>query len=159
MDIDLDRITERIKQNNFINDFMEELNKALEKFSPKNEFRGDKMDEVKLTQQEELEFDKRRGDFLENFFKEELSDLSKGEIYIVTDKYEEDYEYHRYKVTQYINNIERKRIALEKDLPENVQIGDIVRKIDGKYIYDEEATQYIKENIDRIKQEVLEARN
>ena len=40
--------------------------------------------------------------------------------------------------------IEDAIIAFEKDLPENVQLGDVVRKIDGKYIYDRRATQYVK---------------
>ena len=76
-------------------------------------------------------------------FQQELSDTSSGEIYIVTDKYEND-EYHRYKVTQYKNNLECKYIAFAKDLPENVQLRDVVRKVDDKYIYDQEATQYVK---------------
>ena len=76
------------------------------------------MDDIKLTPEEEFEFYTKRQEFLENYFKTELSDLSKGETFIITDKYENDYEYHRYKVTQYKANIEHKCIAFEEDLPE-----------------------------------------
>ena len=81
---------------------------------------------------------------MQEYFKTKLSDLSNGEIYIVTNKYENDDENQRYKVTQYKNNMECKYIAFEKDLPENVQLQDVVRKVNGKYIYDDEATRVYK---------------
>lgn len=86
-------------------------------------------------------------------------DYSKGEIFLVTNKYENDYEYHRYKVAQYIEGHERKYIAFEKNLPENVKLGDIVRKIDGKYIYDKQATQYIKNSLNEMKQDIIDKRD
>ena len=103
-----------------------------------------------LTPEEEKVFYRERWDFLEKYFNKELSDLSKGEAFIVTDKFENDDEYHRYKVTQYKNSIEHKKIAFEKDLPNNVQIGDIVRKVDDQYILDEQATDYVRKSMDNI---------
>ena len=102
---------------------------------------------------------RKKWDLLENYFEKELSDLSKGEIFLVTNKYENDYEYHRYKVAQYVEGHERKYIAFKKDLPENVQLGDVVRKIDGKYIFDRQATQYVKNSLNEIKQDIINNRD
>lgn len=141
MNLDLNRITEKIEQNDFIKNFIKELSEALENFSNQKELKGEKMDDIELTQEEDLEFYRKKSNFLQEYFENELTDLSKGEIFLVTNKYENDYEYHRYKVAQYRDNKECKYIAFEKDLPENVQLGDVVRKINGKYIYDEQATR------------------
>ena len=120
MNLGLDTIIEKLEQNDFIKNFMNELSEALEKFNNENELKGEKMENTKLTQEEDMEFYRKKWDFLENYFNKELSDLSKGEIFIVTNKYENDYEYHRYKVTQYKDHKECKYIAFEKDLPENL---------------------------------------
>ena len=159
MELDLNRITEKIQQNDFIKNFIKELSEALENFSHQNKVKGEKMEEVKLTPEEDLIFYRKKWDLLENYFEKELSDLSKGEIFLVTNKYENDYEYHRYKVTQYVEGHERKYIAFEKDLPENVQLGDVVRKIDGKYIYDKQATQYVKNSLNKIRQDIISKRD
>lgn len=159
MNLNLNRITEKLQQNDFIKNFIEELSGALENFSNQNQVKGEKMEDVELTPEEDLEFYRKESNFLQNYFKDELSDLNKGEIYLVTNKYENDYEYHRYKVAQYIEGHERKYIAFEKDLPENVQLGDVVRKINGKYIYDKKATQYIKSFLNEIKQDIINRRN
>ena len=113
---------------------------------------------MELTQEEHLKFYRKKSDFLQEYFKEELSDLSKGEIFLVTNKYENDYEYHRYKVAQYKDNKECKYIAFEEDLPENVEVGDVVRKVDGKYIYDEQATKYVNDSINGFKQDIIISR-
>lgn len=159
MDLDLNRITEKIEHNDFIKNFMKELSKALENFSHQKELKGEKMDDIKLTGEEDLKLYRKQSNFLQEYFKDELTDLSKGEIFLVTNKYENDYEYHRYKVAQYIDNHERKYIAFEKDLPENVKLGDVVRKIDGKYIYDEKATQYVNDTINGFKRDIINSRN
>lgn len=156
MELDLNKITEKLPKNNFIKSFLKELSETLENFNEKNEIKTEKIEEIKLTQEEDLEFYRKESEFLQNYFKKELSDLSNGEIYLVTNKYENDNEYHRYKVAQYINKHERKYIAFEKDLPENVKIGDVVRKVNGKYIYDKKATQYVKNSINKIKEAVLQ---
>ena len=158
MDLNLNRITEKMENNSFIRNFIKEMSEYLEKVNNKKEIKIEKMDQIKLTDEEDLEFYRKKWDFLEKYFEKELLDLSKGEIFIVTNKYENDEEYHRYKVTQYKNNIEHKCIAFEKDLPENVQLGDVVRKVDGKYIYDKQATQYVSESINKIKQEIINNR-
>lgn len=159
MELDLNRITEKLQENDFIKNFIKELSEALENFSHQNKIKGEKMEEVKLTPEEDLKFYRMKWDFLENYFEKELSNLSKGEIFLVTNKYENDYEYHRYKVAQYVEGHERKYIAFEKDLPENVQLGDVVRKIDGKYIYDKQATQYVKNSLNEIKQDIIDTRD
>lgn len=134
MELNLNKIIENIKQNDFIENFIKELGDAL--FHPNNNANN-----IELTAEEELEFDRREFDFLQNYFREELSNLSNGEIYMVTNRYENDEEYHRYKVAQYKDNREYKYITLEQDLPENIQLRDIVRKINGRYIYDGQATR------------------
>lgn len=160
MNLDLNRITENLQQSDFVKKFIGELSETIENFNNKNEIKGEKMDGVKLTQEEEIEFEEERWNFLENYFKKELEDTSKGEIFIVTNKYENDDEYHRYKVTQYKNNIEHKCVIFEKDLPENVQLGDVVRKVeDGKYILDEKETEYVKTRLDKIKEDIVKKRN
>lgn len=159
MNLDLNRMTEKMENNSFIKNFIKELREYLEDVKYKNEKNGGKMDDIKLTSEEEFEFYEKRWDFLKNYFDKELSDLSNGEVFIVTNKYENDIEYHRYKVTQYRNNIEHKCVAFEKDLPENVKLGDVVRKIDGKYIYDKQATKYVNDSLKKIKQEIVNNRN
>ena len=161
MRLDLNRMAEKIEQNEFVKNFIKELSNALENLNNKNSvgLKCEKMDNIKLTEEEELEFDRREFRFLQDYFEKELLNSSKGEIYIVTNKYENDNEYHRYKVAQYKNNLECKYLAFEKDLPENVQLGDVVRKIDAKYIYDRRATQYVKSYINKIKRDIINNRD
>ena len=159
MKLDLDRMTKRTGKIKFLRNFIEELNKTLEKMKNKNDLKGEKNDEIKLNSKEELEFDRKEFKFLQEYFKKELSNLSKGEIFIVTNKYENDNELHRYKVTQYKNNLEYKYIAFEKDLPKNVKLGDVVRRINEIYIYDEQATKYINNSINKINKDIINNRN
>ncbi len=160
MELDLSRMIEKLEQNEFVRNFIKELGEALENFNNKNnKLKGEEMNNAQLTAEEELEFDRKEFSFLQDYFSKESLNPSKGEIYIVTNKYENDNEYHRYKVAQYKDNLECKYIAFEKDLPENVQFGDIVRKIDGKYIYDKQATQYVSDSINKIKQDIINNRD
>ena len=133
MNLSLNRITEKIGQNSFIKNFIKELGEALERMN-NNEVKGEKMENLKLTREEDFDFYKKESIFLHEYFKKELSNSSKGEVFIVTDKYENDNEFHRYKIAQYKNNLEYKYVTFEKDLPRNVQIGDVIRKVNGKYI-------------------------
>lgn len=148
MELNLNKITDKLGQNELVKKFIEELGKALENLNNKN------MKNNELTTEEEMEFERKEFSFLQEYFKKELSDLSNGEVYIVTNKYDND-ELQRYKVAQYKNNLECKYIAFKKDLPQNVQLGDVVRKINGSYIYDEQATLYVKNAINEIKQEII----
>lgn len=159
MELELKKIAEKLKQNDFVENFINELSEALKNFSIQEKVKSKKIGEVRLTPEEDIKFYRKKWNFLENYFEKELSDLSKGEIFLVTNKYENDYEYHRYKVTQYVEGHERKYIAFEKDLPDNVQLGDVVRKINGKYIYDKQATQYINKSLNGIKQRIINERN
>ena len=117
------------------------------------------MDDIRLSSEEDWKFYKKKSNFLHEYFKKELLDSSKGEIFIVTNKYENDYKLHRYKVAQYVDNYECKYIAFEKDLPENVKLGDVVRKIDGKYILDAQATKYVNDTINGFKRDIINSRN
>lgn len=151
-----------IKGNNIIKNFIKELNEELQNNSNKNNInlKDENIENMELTRNEEIEFNRKEFSFLQNYFQKELSDLSKGEIYIVTNKYETDNddEYCRYKVTQYKDNLECKYIALKKDLPENVEIGNVVRKVNEIYIYDKQATQYVTSSIKEIKQNIINKR-
>lgn len=158
MNLSLNRITEKIGQNSFIKNFIKELGEALERMN-NNEVKGEKMENLKLTREEDFDFYKKESNFLHEYFKKELSNSSKGEVFIVTDKYENDNEFHRYKIAQYKNNLEYKYVTFEKDLPRNVQIGDVIRKVNGKYIYDKEATEYINDAKNKIKQNIIKNRN
>lgn len=158
MNLSLNRITEKIGQNSFIKNFIKELGEALEKMN-NNEVKGEKMENLKLTREEDFDFYKKESNLLHEYFEKELSNSSKGEVFIVTDKYENDNEFHRYKIAQYKNNLEYKYVTFEKDLPRNVQIGDVIRKVNGKYIYDKEATEYINDAKNKIKQNIIKNRN
>ena len=105
MNLDLNRITEKISKNDFIKNFIKELEDTLENFNSKNEVKDERMENTELTIEEDKEFYRQEAKFLQDYFKKELQDMSKGEIFIVTNKYENDVQYHRYKVAQYKNNM------------------------------------------------------
>lgn len=159
MELDINGISLKIDENNFMKSFIGELNKYLEKFNKNDKFKNESIEDMKLTEDEDRKFYRGQYDFLENYFEEELLDLSKGEPFLVTNKYENDYKYHRFKVAQYIDGHEYKYVTYAKELPKNVQLGDVVRKIDGKYIYDKQATQYVKNSLLKIKQDIINERN
>lgn len=154
MGLDLSNEMEKMTKSHSAEKFIKELSEALEKYNKDNKKEQD-IENVKLTNTEEAELDRREFDFLQDYFTKELEDKSKGEIFIVTNKYENDKEYHRYKLAQYKDNLECKRIAFEEDLPRDTNIRDVVRKIDGKYIYDKMATEYVKSAINKIKQDII----
>lgn len=144
---------DNVKNDELSQKFIKELTEALEKFNKEAE-----LDNVKLTEDEEWEFEREKDKFLQDYFKKVLSNIENGETFIVTDKYENDNELNRYKVTQYKNNAEYKYVAFAKDLPKDVKIGDVVRRKDGEYIYDDSATRFVKDTIKKIKQEIIEKR-
>lgn len=145
MEFDLSVIADKIQKNEFAKNFINELEKAV-----KND---NNTDDIKLTSEEELEFEKRQFNFLQQYFENELDDM-----YIVTNKYKNDNNFHRYKVAKYKDNLECKYIALKEELPKDIKIRDVVRKIDGRYIKDEQATEYIKQSLSKIKQEIIDKR-
>lgn len=153
----LNGLVNNLKGNNIVKDFIKELEETLQNYNNKD--LGDRnMDDIELTAEEELEFDRKKFEFLENFFEKELANLSEKEAFIVTNKYENDIENQRYKVAQYKDGFEYKYVAFEKDLPTNVKLGDVVRKIDGHYIYDAQATKYVGDAINKIKEEIIRNR-
>lgn len=158
MDLGIDEIVKKLEKNDIVGNFIKELEKSFKREDTKKHLSDEEIENIQLTPEEELEFDRKEYQFLQDFFSKKLSKLSEGEIYIVTNKYENDDEYHRYKVTQYKNNLECKYIAFEKDLPENIKIGDVVRKVNGTYIYEEDATRLIKEAIRGLKEEIINNR-
>lgn len=159
MNLGLNKITDKLKQSDFIKKFIMELGETLENINNQNKKINSQVDDIQLTEKEEMEFYREENQFLQDYFNKQENDLSDGEVFIVTDKYENDDEYHRYKVAQYKNNLECKYIAFEKEFLQNVKLGDVVKKIDGKYIYDEKATQYINDSINEIKQNIIRKRD
>lgn len=151
--IDINVSIDNIKNNELSQKFIKELTEALERFNHEEE-----LENIKLTEDEEWEFERGRDKFLQDYFKKALSNTENGETFIVTDKYENDPELNRYKVTQYKNNAEYKYVAFAKDLPQDIKIGDVVRKKDGEYIYDDSATRFVKDTIQKIKQDIIEKR-
>ena len=78
MELDLNKISQKIEQNEFIKNFKKELEKVLENFNKINS-KGDKNmglnNEVKLTPKEDLEFERKKFSFLQDYFKKELSTI------------------------------------------------------------------------------------
>ncbi len=73
MNLGLDTIIEKLEQNDFIKNFMQELSETLEKINSRNELKGEKMDDIKLTPEEDMELYRKKWSFLEGYFSKELS--------------------------------------------------------------------------------------
>ena len=76
MNLDLNRVIEKVGQNEFVKEFIKELGEYLEMKNNK------KMENIELTHEEDLDFYRKKSDFLQKYFKNELSDLKNGEIFI-----------------------------------------------------------------------------
>ena len=63
MNLGLDTIIKKLEQNDFIQNFMQELSETLEKINSKNELKGEKMDDIKLTSEEDMELYRKNGLF------------------------------------------------------------------------------------------------
>ena len=68
MNLGLDTIIEKLEQNDFIKNFMNELSEALENFNNENELKGEKMEDVKLTPKEDMEFYRKKMGFFRKLF-------------------------------------------------------------------------------------------
>ena len=66
MELDLNKITEKIPKNNFIKNFLKELSETLDNFNEKNEIKTEKIEEIKLTQEQDLELNRKESEFLQN---------------------------------------------------------------------------------------------
>ena len=78
--MNLNKIVKKLEDNSFVTNFIKELGKHLEKANNKNQMSGQ---DIELTPEEEKVFYRERWDYLEKYFNKELSDLSKGEAFIV----------------------------------------------------------------------------
>lgn len=147
----------RTKDNELSKDLIQNFHKYIESF--KNDYDTPDLADIRFTQEEDLEYYRKEFDFLESFFDKELADTSHGEAFIVTNRYNSDRMSHRYKVTQYKNSTECKYVVSESVLPIGVKLNDIVRKVGDKYYYDEQATKYVNDTLNKFKQEILDKRN
>ncbi len=157
MNLNFDIPLNKTKDNEFSKKLIQNFYKYIRRF--KNGYDTPDLVGPRFTQEEDLEYYRKEFDFLESFFDKELADKSRGEAFIVTDRYNGDRISHRYKVTQYKNSTECKYVVSESVLPVGVKLNDIVRKVDGKYYYDEQATKYVNNTLNKFKQEILDKRN
>lgn len=160
MNLNFDVALNRTKDTEFSKDLIQNFHKYLDSFTY-NFDTADMMDMINtiFTQEEAFEFYRKEDAFLENFFDKELADLSQGEAFIVSNRYNDDRISHRYKVAQYKNGMECKHVVSESVLPVGVKLNDIVRKIGNKFYYDEYSTKYVNDTIEKIKQDILDKRN
>ena len=106
------------------------------------------MEKNNLTSQEQRIYDKEEFKVYES-----LDD----DYYILHNKYSED---DRYKVEQCRNNQSILKVIHEGDLLDtDLKVGDILRKVDGKYVLDEAKTKEVKEKLEEIKQSIIQQRN
>lgn len=157
MNLNFEVALNRTKDTEFSKDLIQNFHKCLESFKY-NYDTADMIDTI-FTQEEAFEFFRKKDTFLENFFDKELADLSQGETFMVSNRYNSDRVSHRYKVAQYQDKKMNIKAVPESVLPLGVKLNDIVRKIDGKFYYDEYATKYVNESINKIKQDILDKRN
>lgn len=160
MNLNFDVALNRTKDTEFSKGLIQNFHKYLESFTF-NFDTADMMDMINtiFTQEEAFEFYRKEDAFLESFFDKELADLSQGEAFIVSNRYNDDRISHRYKIAQYQDKKMNITVVPESILPVGVKLNDIVRKIDGKFYYDEYSTKYVNENREKIIQDILDKRN
>lgn len=145
MELNLSK-SSKIINSTIVQNFIKEMEKAL-------------MKKEELTNYELGIYDRKEFEFLREFFDKRLSNTSRGETFIVHDKYYNDPK-GRYHVAQYKEKQECLKIAFKENLPTDVKIGDVlVKKEDGNYYHDREATNYVRNNLDRIKQQIIAERD
>lgn len=160
MNLNFDVALNRTKDTEFSKGLIQNFHKYLESFTFSYDT-ADMMDMINtiFTQEEAFEFYRKQDAFLESFFDKELADLSQGEAFIVSNRYNDDSICHRYKVAQYRDKKMNITVVPESVLPVGVKLNDIVRKIDSKFYYDEYSTKYVNENREKIIQDILDKRN
>ena len=97
-------------------------------------------EEIKLTNEQELKYASEEAQFLNQYMKDK-------DLYIVNSKPYDD----RYKLKQYADNKINMYRVNEKDISGNVKIGDVLRKQDFQYIVDKKETNYIKNELEKLK--------
>lgn len=160
MNLNFEVALNRTKDTEFSKDLIHNFHKYLESFTYKYDA-ADMMDTINtiFTQEEAFEFYRKQDAFLESFFDKELADLSQGETFIVTNRYNGDRICHRFSIAQYQDKKMNINVVPESVLPVGVKLNDIVRKIDGKFYYDEYSTKYVNDNREKIIQDILDKRN
>lgn len=138
MQLNLNRIKNELLKNENIQNFINELGRAIINME----------NDINLTDEELREYDKQKSEFLQDFFN------NNKDAYIVHLKYKND-PANRYKLEQYKDNFQQLYVTHKKNLPENVEVGDVVVKgEDGNYHYDYDATNYIKSELEKIKNQI-----
>lgn len=52
-----------------------------------------------------------------------------------------------------------KHVVFENVLPVGTKLNDIVRKIDDKFYYDQQAAKYVNDTLNKYRQEIIDKRN
>ena len=169
MNLEINNFVQNLQNNNLVESFLKELSNALENYDKKlsndnnNLFKGIhncySIDEFidknfNFTQEQYFEFNRKKDEFLQNYFSNSEVNPD-GNLFLVTNKYKNDTELYRYKLAQYKNNAEYKYVVSKNDLPDDIQLGDVVRKTNNQYIKDEQASQYVRKSIEEILKQIL----
>ena len=107
-----------------------------------------------LTQKQYFEFNKKKDEFLQNYFCNSKFNPD-GNLFLVTNKYKNDFELNRYKLAQYKNNAEYKYVVSKNELPADIQLGDVLRKVNSQYIKNNQVTEFVKKSINEILKQVI----
>lgn len=169
MNLEINNFVQNLQNNNLVESFLKELSNALENYDKKlsndnnNLFKGIhncySIDEFidknfNFTQEQYFEFNRKKDEFLQNYFSNSEVNPD-GNLFLVTNKYKNDTELNRYKFAQYKNNAEYKYVISKNELPDDIQLGDVVRKTNNQYIKDEQASQYVRKSIEEILKQIL----
>ena len=165
MNLDIfNNLINKAKESKIVENFLNELNDYLEDNISKSEFNNETLNqdnEISLLQKVyntgkvTIEYrDKmllERGNILENYAKETES---KGTMYYIYNKDTDDNKY-------YISMCEegKSRVGIEterKELPKGAGVDSVLRKVNGKYILDEEATKVVSEKMSEMVDNLLE---
>ena len=162
MDLDLiNGLFSDVKNSEFVKEFICQLQNYLENMVSKSVEEGDNIllnfmpDGNKIITKFRDKMLIERSNILNNYAKQTIEN---GEMYYIYDK--------NSNVPDCYNicacDEEKSHIVFEvnkEELPEGIDIGSVLRKIDDNYVLDEEATDKIKEEIANLKEEILKQQN
>lgn len=140
------------KENNIVQNFINELGDALEKHSERNEITlVDKiLNGRKLTASYRDKINIEKGNLISNYSKE-TSD--KGDLYYIYSKNSNNtYNIGKEKNGNYEGDIE----MTEKELPIGAGVDSILREKNGRYLLDEKATEEVQEELTELINRLLE---
>ena len=137
--------------NNLFSDFINELKKALAK-EKSNTIAREEM----LTSEEQSIYDDQRNLLLQ---RHRIETLNKGDMFVVNTEPPQMY-LDRYKIKQILENgILSYKTLYDYELPDGIHKGDVLRKQGDEYIYDEESTKYLSEQLEEIQNNIIAERN